>query len=188
MRILVLGGTSFVGRAVVEQALADGHELTLFSRGRTGTELFPDVERRTGDRDEGDYASLLGRQLGRRRRRQRLRPAARRQASRRPARRVGRYLFISTGSVYDPTRATSRSPRRPPAGPERGTEDITGDTYGPLKVACEDDVLDRWGQAATIVRPGVVAGPHDPTDRFTYWCAAAADGGRVALPPGRTSR
>jgi 2'-hydroxyisoflavone reductase len=183
MRILVLGGTSFVGRAIVEQALADGHELTLFSRGRTGTELFPDVERRTGDRDEGDYASLsdgswdavvdvsgyVPRHAG--------------QAADALEGRVGRYLFISTGAIYDPTRAdeplTEAAPR---LAPERGTEDITGDTYGPLKVACEDEVLDRWGQAATIVRPGVVAGPYDPTDRFTYWVRRTAGGGRVALP------
>jgi 2'-hydroxyisoflavone reductase len=183
MRILVLGGTSFVGRAVVEQALADGHELTLFSRGRTGTELFPDVARRLGDRDAGDYASLshgswdgvvdvsgyVPRHVG--------------QAADALHGRVGRYLFISTVSVYDATRAdeplTEAAPR---LAPERGTEDITGDTYGPLKVSCEDDVLDRWGQAATIVRPGVVAGPHDPTDRFTYWVRRTADGGRVALP------
>jgi 2'-hydroxyisoflavone reductase len=183
MRILVLGGTSFVGRAVVESALADGHDLTLFSRGRTGTDLFPDVERRTGDRDTGDYASLEGgawdaavdvsgyvpRHVG--------------QATDALHGRVGRYLFISTGSVYDHTRAgeplTESAPR---LAPERGTEEITFETYGGLKVACEDDLLDRWGAAATIVRPGIVAGPHDPTDRFTYWVRRAADGGRVALP------
>ena len=183
MRILVLGGTSFVGRAVVEQALADGHALTLFTRGRTGTELFPGVARRTGDRDTGDYASLqdgswdavvdvsgyVPRHVG--------------QAADALHGRTGRYLFISTGSVYDHTRAdeplTESAPR---LAPERSTEDVTGETYGALKVACEDDVLERWGQAATIVRPGIVAGPHDPTDRFTYWARRAADGGRVALP------
>jgi len=183
MRILVLGGTSFVGRAIVEQALADGHQLTLFSRGRTGAELFPDVERRTGDRDSGDYASLqdgswdavvdvsgyVPRHVG--------------QATDALQGRVGRYLFISTGSVYDHTRAagplTESAPR---LAPERGTEDYQSQAYGALKVACEDDLLERWGTAATIVRPGIVAGPHDPTDRFTYWARRAADGGRVALP------
>ena len=183
MRILVLGGTSFVGRAVVDQALADGHDLTLFSRGRTGPELFPDVERRTGDRDSGDYASLqdgsweavvdvsgyVPRHVG--------------QATDALHGRVGRYLFISTGSVYDHTRAgeplTEDAPR---LAPVRDTEEISFETYGALKVACEDDLLERWGDAATIVRPGIVAGPYDPTDRFTYWVRRAADGGRVALP------
>ncbi len=96
---------------------------------------------------------------------------------------MGRYLFISTGSVYDRKAAgdgmTEDSPR---LAPERGTEEITADTYGPLKVACEDDVLARYGDRATIVRPGIVAGPYDPTDRFTWWVRRAARGGRVALP------
>ena len=183
MRILVLGGTSFVGRAVVERALADGHELTLFSRGRTGTDLFPDVERRTGDRDSGDYASLQDGRWDAVVDVSGYVPRHVAQAADALHGRVGRCVFISTGSVYDHTRAdeplTEAAPR---LDPERGTEDITGETYGPLKVACEDDVLERWGPAATIVRPGIVAGPHDPTDRFTYWTRRAADGGRVALP------
>ena len=183
MKILVLGGTSFVGRAIVEDALAAGHEVTLFSRGKTGTELFPDLERRVGDRDTGDYASLaegswdavvdvsgyVPRHVG--------------QAMDALGDRGGRYLFISTGSVYDRAQAgdgiTEDSARLPA---ERGTEEIDGETYGRLKVACEDDVLARYGDAATIVRPGIVAGPHDPTDRFTYWVRRAARGGAVALP------
>jgi 2'-hydroxyisoflavone reductase len=183
MDLLVLGGTSFVGRAIVDDALAHGHTVTLFSRGKTGSDLFPDLERRVGDRDTGDYASLsegrwdavvdvsgyVPRHVG--------------QAADALGDRVGRYLFISTGSVYDRTKAgdgmTEDTPR---FAPERGTEEITGETYGPLKVACEDDVLSRYGDAATIVRPGIVAGPHDTTDRFTYWVRRAARGGRVALP------
>jgi 2'-hydroxyisoflavone reductase len=183
LRILVLGGTSFVGRAIVDDLLAGGHELTLFSRGKTGTDLFPDLDRRVGDRDNGDYASLadgswqavvdvtayVPRHIA--------------EAGDALAGRTGRYLFISTGSVYDrlsaPDGMTEDTAR---LAPERGTEEITGETYGPLKVACEDDVLARYGEAAAIVRPGIVAGPHDPTDRFTYWVRRAARGGRVALP------
>jgi 2'-hydroxyisoflavone reductase len=183
MRILLLGGTSFIGRAIADTALADGDAVTLFGRGRTGTELFPQAERRTGDRDTGSYGALhegswdavvdvsayVPRHVG--------------QAMEALHGRFGRYLFISTGSVYDRLQAsdglTEESPRLPP---ERDTEEITGETYGPLKVACEDDVLGRLGDRATIVRPGIVAGPHDPTDRFTYWVRRAARGGRVALP------
>ena len=184
MKLLVLGGTSFVGRAIVEDALAAGHTPTLFSRGKTGRDLFPDVERRTGDRDAGDYASLadgswdavidvtgyIPRHIA--------------QVADALGDRFGsRYLFISTGSVYDRTQAgdgmTEDTAR---LAPERSTEEITGETYGPLKVACEDDVLSRFGDRATIVRPGIVAGPHDPTDRFTYWVRRAARGGVVALP------
>src|SRR4051794_39727013 len=156
MQILVLGGTSFVGRAIVEDLLADGHELTLFSRGKTGTDLFPQLDRRPGDRDTGDYASLaegsweavvdvsgyIPRHVG--------------EASDALAGRIGRYLFISPGSVYDRSKATADMTEDVPRlAPERGTEEITGETYGPLKVACEDDVVARYGKDATIVRPGI---------------------------------
>lgn len=182
MQILVLGGTSFVGRAVVEELVGRSHSPTLFTRGVTNPELFPDVPRRRGDRDAGDYASLDGsrwdavvdvsayhpRHLG--------------QAL--DATTAGRYLLVSTVSVYD-------LPRCPEEGlaeddallPEvRHTEEVTGATYGGLKVACESDLVKRLGDRATIVRPGIVAGPHDTTDRFTYWARRGAQGGRVALP------
>jgi len=183
MNVLVLGGTSFVGRAIVEDLLARGHTPSVFSRGKTGADLFPGVTRLTGDRESGDYAALgsgswdavvdvsayVPRHIA--------------QAADALGDRIGRYLFISTGSVYDRTRAedglTEKTPR---LAPYRESEQINGETYGPLKVACEDDVLERFGTAATIVRPGIVAGPHDPTDRFTYWVRRAARGGRIALP------
>ena len=183
MRTLVLGGTSFVGRAIVEDALDRGDEVTIFTRGQTGPALFPGVERRIGDRSSGNYSALAAgswdavvdvsgyvpRHVG--------------QAANALGDRIGRYLFISTGSVYGrlggPDAIAEDAPRLPS---ERDTEEITGDTYGPLKVACEDDVLARYGEQGTVVRPGIVAGPHDPTDRFTWWVRRAARGGRVALP------
>jgi nucleoside-diphosphate-sugar epimerase len=183
MRILVLGGTTFVGRAIVADALRTGAEVTLFSRGRTGTDLFPEAARLLGDRDTGDYASLDGgkwdaavdvsgyvpRHVG--------------QAMDALEGRVGRYLFISSHAVYQRTGlgpgSAEDTPRRPP---RRDTEELDSETYGPLKVACEDDVLARYGEQATLVRPGKVAGPHDNSDMFTYWVRRAARGGPVALP------
>ncbi|RKS77912.1 2'-hydroxyisoflavone reductase [Motilibacter peucedani] len=184
MQILVLGGTSFVGRALVEAALSAGHSVTLFNRGRTEPGLFPGVPRLVGDRETGDYAALadgscwdavvdvsayVPRHVA--------------QALDALEGRTGRYLFVSTGSTYDRRRAKpgldETSPR---LAPERSTEVVDDTTYGPLKVACEDDVLARLGDRATIVRPGVVAGPGDPTDRFTWWVRRAARGGAVALP------
>lgn len=183
MRILVLGGTSFVGRAIVDDALRGGADVTLFGRGRTGTGLFPNVRRLVGDRDTGDYAALRGgtwdgvvdvsgyvpRQVG--------------QAIDALGDQVGRYLFISSHAVYSRTGVGPGSdedtPRRPPV---RDTEEVVEATYGPLKVACEDDVTARFGDRATIVRPCRVAGPYDNTDAFTYWVRRAARGGRVALP------
>ena len=184
MRLLVLGGTSFVGRAVVERALSAGHEPTLFSRGRTGAELFPDVERRRGDRATGDYASLAGGGWDAVVDVSAYVPRHVQQAADALRDVVGRCLFISTGSVYDVARAPASDLAEDCARlpPERGTEEVTGDTYGPLKVACEDDVAARWGSSGTVVRPGIVAGPHDPTDRFRYWVRRAARGGRVAVP------
>jgi len=182
MRILVLGGTSFVGRAITEDALRSGADVTLFSRGKTGTSLFPEVPRLTGDRDTGDYAALragswdavvdvsgyVPRHVG--------------QAMDALGDRASRYLFISSHAVYRQESlpgATEDAPRRPP---RRDTEVLDNETYGPCKVACEDDVVARFGDRATIVRPGKVAGPHDWQDGLTYWVQRAARGGPVALP------
>jgi 2'-hydroxyisoflavone reductase len=183
MRILVLGGTAFVGRAIVADALRSGAEVTLFGRGKTGTELFPEAARLRGDRDTGDYAALrdgtwdavvdvsgyVPRHVG--------------QAMDALGDRIGRYLFISSHAVYRQEGlrpgADEDAPRRAPV---RDTEELWDTTYGPLKVACEDDVLARYGERATIVRPGKVAGPHDWQDGLTYWVRRAARGGRVAVP------
>ena len=183
MRILLLGGTTFVGRAIVADALRSGAEVTLFSRGRTGSGLFPEVPRLIGDRDTADYAALragewdavvdvsgyVPRHVG--------------QSMDALGDRVGRYLFISSHAVYQRTGVGPGSdedtPRRPPV---RDTEELDDATYGPLKVACEDDVMARYGSRATIVRPGKVAGPYDMSDSFLYWVRRAARGGRVALP------
>ncbi|MDT7545178.1 MAG: hypothetical protein QOE99_1288 [Actinomycetota bacterium] len=183
MQILVLGGTSFVGRAIVEESLSDGHTVTLFSRGKTGTDLFPELNHRIGDRESGAYDSLFTGSWDAVVDVSGYVPRHVAQAADALGDRIGRYLFISTGSVYDRAAATDGVTEDTPRfAPERGTEEITGATYGPLKVACEDDVLTRFGDHGTIVRPGIVAGPHDPTDRFTYWVRRAARGGRVALP------
>ncbi|WP_117208901.1 NAD-dependent epimerase/dehydratase family protein [Allorhizocola rhizosphaerae] len=181
MRILVLGGTSFVGRAIVDDAVGRGHEVTLFNRGRN-KDVFPHLDQRVGDRASGDYASLQNGRWDAVVDVSAYIPRHVRQAADAVGDGLARYLFISTGSVYDHTGAQGFPAEDcPRLAPERGTEEVTGATYGPLKVACEDDVTARYGDRATIVRPGIVAGPHDPTDRFTYWVRHAARGGRVVL-------
>ncbi|MFF4987004.1 NAD-dependent epimerase/dehydratase family protein [Streptosporangium saharense] len=183
MRILVLGGTRFVGHAIVEAALRSGAEVTLFGRGRTGPGLFPHLTRLLGDRDTDDYAALrdgtwdavvdvsgyVPRHVA--------------GAMDALQDRVGRYLFISSHAVYRRTGLGPGSDEDTPLRPQvRDTEERDDDTYGPLKVACENDVVARYGSRATIVRPGKVAGPHDPSDAFTYWVRRASHGGPVALP------
>jgi 2'-hydroxyisoflavone reductase len=182
MRILVLGGTSFVGRAIVEAARIGNHDVTLFSRGRTGSDLFPGVPRLIGDRDSGDYRTLAGTSWDAVVDVSAYVPRQVREVIGALGDGVGRYLFISTGAVYDRFAAKPDAAEDSPLlAPENTTEEITFATYGPLKVACEDVVRARYGDQATVVRPGIVAGPHDNSDRFTYWVRRAARGGRVAL-------
>ena len=180
----MLGGTSFVGRAIAAEALVRGDELTLFNRGIKGAALFARADRRKGDRETGDYASLADGSWDAVVDVSAYVPRHVAQAAEAVQDRGGRYLLISTGSVYDRTLAApdAMDENAPRLAPVRNTEEVTGETYGALKVACEDDVLARFGDRATIVRPGIVAGPHDVTDRFTYWVRRAARGGRVALP------
>ncbi|SDO86132.1 NAD-dependent epimerase/dehydratase family protein [Actinacidiphila guanduensis] len=183
MRILVLGGTAFVGRAIVADALENGMEVTLFGRGRTGRELFPGVERLIGDRDTGDYSALRGRSWDAVVDVSGYRPREVGQAMDAVEGRVGRYLFVSSHAVYVQEGvgpgADEDTPRRPPV---RDAQVLDNSTYGPSKVACEDDVVARYGERATLVRPGKVVGPYDPGENLTYWVRRAARGGRVAVP------
>ncbi|MEU9074604.1 NAD-dependent epimerase/dehydratase family protein [Kitasatospora sp. NPDC004745] len=183
MRILILGGTSFVGRAIADDALRSGAEVTLFTRGRTNPGLFPDAVHLIGDRDTGDYDALRGGSwdavvdvTG-------YRPHQVDQAMDALGDRVGRYLFVSSHSVYEQEGLAPGSDESAPLrAPLREAAQLTDATYGRLKVACEDDVRARYGDRATIVRPGKVAGPHDDQRGLTYWARRAAQGGRIALP------
>ncbi|MFJ7243801.1 NAD-dependent epimerase/dehydratase family protein [Kitasatospora sp. NPDC098652] len=183
MRILVLGGTSFVGRAIASDALRSGAEVTLFNRGRTNPALFPEARHLRGDRDTGDYAALGTGEwdavvdvTG-------YRPRQVDQAMTALGDRVGRYLFVSSHAVYRrPGLAPHSDESAPLREPLREAEELSEETYGRLKVACEQDVTARYGDRATIVRPGKVAGPHDEQRGLTYWARRAARGGRIALP------
>ena len=183
MRLLIIGGTRFLGRALVEDALARGHKVTLFNRGKTNPELFPEVERITGDRD-GGLEALEGRTwdavvdtCGYFPRIVRASAEALRDS-------VGTYVFISTISVYaDLSKPVDES--SPLGTMEDETLEEFGDEfqyYGPLKALCEQAVQDAYGERALIIRPGFIVGPHDPTDRFTYWPVRVARGGRVLAP------
>jgi 2'-hydroxyisoflavone reductase len=170
MRLLVLGGTKFLGRHVVAHALADGHEVTTFTRGQTNPELFPDVEHLRGDRD-GDLDALGGREWDGVVDTSGYVPRVVRQSADLLHDAVQRYVFVSSISVY-------AEPEEEPAD-----EDVQAH-YGALKRACERVVDEVYGDRGTAVRAGLIVGPYDPTDRFTYWARRLAAGGDV-LAPGR---
>jgi 2'-hydroxyisoflavone reductase len=181
VNLLILGGTQFVGRAIARTALDRGHRVTLFHRGKTNADLFPEAEHVLGDRD-GGLDGLSGRRwdavcdvCG-------YVPRVVRQSVEALAGAAPSYAFISTVSVYaDLSRpGTDESAALPPP-PDPPTEEITPKTYGPLKAACEKEVAAFPG-ATLIVRPGLIVGPHDSTDRFTYWPVRVARGGEVAAP------
>lgn len=182
MKILILGGTRFLGRHLVEAAVARGHELTLFHRGRSGPALFPQVERLIGDRD-GALGALEGARrwdavidtCG-------FLPRIVRASAQCLAGRVNRYAFVSSVSVYaDMTvPGLSESAACAPLG-DAASEDIARD-YGALKAACEREVDSQYGDRALVIRPGLIVGPFDPTGRFTYWPIRVRRGGDVLAP------
>ncbi len=181
MKILVLGGTQFVGRALVEAALAGGNELTLFHRGVTNAGLFPEAEHVLGDRD-GDLGLLSGRSWDACVDVSGYLPRLVGDAARALEASVERYVYVSTISVY-----ADMSVPRDESGPlatidDETTEEITGGSYGALKALGESAVTDVYGERATIVRPGFIIGPYDHTGRFPWWAHRAARGGEMIVP------
>ena len=184
MKILMLGGTVFVGRSLVEQALAAGHAVTLFTRGRHNPDIFPQAESLRGDRDGGLAVLESGRwdavvdTCG-------YVPRIVRQSARLLSSRVEHYTFISSISVYADFETVGADERYPTGTlDDPSVETVDAKTYGPLKALCERAVEEELPGRALIVRPGLIVGPNDPTDRFTYWPVRAARGGEV-LAPGR---
>jgi 2'-hydroxyisoflavone reductase len=181
MRLLCIGGTRFAGRFTAEAALAAGHEVTLFHRGKTGADLFPEAEHVLGDRAT-DLHLLDGRSFdavldfcG-------YFPAKVR-ASAEVLAGSGWYGFVSSVSAHPlplPAGSDEDAPLHEPL--LSGEEVITGDSYGPLKVACEQEVKRIFAGRSAVVRPGYIVGPYDPTDRFPSLVRRAAAGGEMLVP------
>ena len=184
MRVLVLGGTVFLGRHIVETLLARGHDVTLFHRGQRGRELFPDVERVLGDRTTDldrlpkdamwdavvDTSAFL--------------PGAVATSAGMLRGRAGQYVFISSVSVYDVSLpAVDESSPTPELPADKPRDEFDIEQYGPLKLLCEREALAAFGpDRALLVRPGLIVGPYDQSDRFTYWPVRFARGGDVVVP------
>lgn len=181
LRILILGGTQFIGIHMVDAALKRGHTVTLFNRGRSNPEMLPGVEKLKGDRN-GDLDSLKGRNWDAVIDNSGYVPRHVRLSAELLAPQVGRYLFISTISVYASFAKPNDEDSPLRAMEDESIEKVDGLTYGPLKVLCERAVHAACGNRATIVRPGFIVGPNDSTDRFTHWPARAAHGGEMVAP------
>ena len=186
MKLLLLGGTGFLGPALVEAALGRGHDVTLFTRGRTGAGLFPEAEHLRGDR-EHDLSPLRGRRWDAVVDTSGYVPRVVRASAELLTDVVAHYTFVSSISVYaDLDRPIDEEAPLASIADET-TEEVTGETYGPLKALCERAVTTTFGQHSAIVRPGLIVGPRDPTGRFTYWPHRVARGGHV-LAPGDPAR
>lgn len=189
LKILVLGGTKFLGPAIVEPAIARGHEVTLFNRGKTNPHLFPGLEKLRGDRDpekgEGikalagrrfdaifDDSGYFPRMVG---------------ASAKTLAAAGssQYIFVSSISAYrDNRKAGADEDYTLATIPDPASESMgkNYEYYGALKALCEAATRTAFGERATIVRPGYIVGPNDPTDRFTWYPVRAARGGEMLAP------
>ena len=165
MKILIIGGTVFVGRHIAECAVSRGHDVTVFHRGSKGTGIVAGVHEILGDRNTDlglcasqDWDVVIDSCA--------YVPRVAKIAADTLNTVTKRYVFISTISVYS---IADNGSLFVAENPPCGTEEVTGETYGRLKVECENVLTDAFGDRLTVVRPGMVAGPFDPTNRFTYW-------------------
>ncbi len=181
MKILIIGGTRFLGRHLVNSARARGHEVTLFNRGQTNPNLFGQVDKIQGDREK-DLDQLSGQwdavidTCG-------YFPRIVRMSAEALKGKVEQYVFISSISAYADFKKIGINESDPVGKIENeAMEEITGESYGPLKALCEKAVQEVFGMDSLIIRPGLIVGPHDPTDRFTYWPVRVARGSTILAP------
>lgn len=190
MNLLILGGTVFVGRHLVEAARAAGHTVTLFNRGQHNPDLFPDVEKLRGDRTTAEGLEVLrGRTFDAVIDTCGYVPRVVRASAELLAGAVGHYTFVSSISVYADFKTPGTNESAPVARMnDPSVEQVTGETYGPLKALCEEAAESALPGRVLCVRAGLIVGPHDSTDRFTYWPArvdratSGVRGGGVLAP------
>ena len=182
MKLLILGGTRFLGRHIAEQALAAGHTVTLLHRGRSAVGLFPQAEHRIADRD-GDLAALATGEWDAAIDTSAYVPRQVSAVAAALGGRVGHYQLVSSISAYADLAAAGvdeDGALKTLADP--AVETVTGDTYGGLKVLCERAAQLGFDGRCLVNRPGLIVGPHDPTGRFTWWLQRLQRGGTVLAP------
>lgn len=180
--LLILGGTAFLGPELVEAAQSAGWTVTLFNRGKTNPHLFPDVEKLRGDR-RSDLRALEGRCWDAVVDTSGYFPKDVTASARRLAKSVGLYVFVSTISVYGDTSKPGIDERSPVAKTDQPDADkVTGANYGALKALCEEAAEKEMPGKTLVIRPGLIIGPGDTSDRFTYWPVRVARGGEVLSP------
>jgi 2'-hydroxyisoflavone reductase len=185
MDVLLLGGPSFLGRYLMDAALARGDRVTMFNRGRTNPDLYPEVERLIGDRD-GDLTALAGRSWDVVVDTSGFAPRVVGATCELLAGSVGAYVFVSTTGVYSETARVGCDESSPLRRLADETDDLETEDhiafYGALKVLCEQTVESFFPDASILLRPGPIVGPLDPSERFTYWVRRAAEGGEAIVP------
>jgi 2'-hydroxyisoflavone reductase len=185
-KILILGGTGFLGPCVVRRATERGHVMTLFNRGKTDPKAFPELEQLRGDRSTGNLAALEGREWDAVVDTSGYFPRQVRESASLLAAHVNQYVFVSTISVYQPIDKPGADESAPLATMRKGVDPETtkeiGPDYGALKALCEQAAEKEMPEQVSNIRPGLIVGPDDPSDRFTYWPVRVADGGEVLAP------
>ncbi|GAB5493014.1 MAG: SDR family oxidoreductase [Phototrophicaceae bacterium] len=183
MKILVIGGTRFFGRAFTELALSKGHDVTIFHRGESDSEHFSEARRVLGDRHDdleklgdGSWDAVLDTCA--------YVPHSVEQASDYLKDKVNQYVFISTISVYAPSSELNRDEDADliPHPEDEPIDELKMENYGSLKVLCEEALDKAMPNKVTHIRPGLIVGPHDATNRFTYWQTRVNCGGDVLVP------
>jgi 2'-hydroxyisoflavone reductase len=184
MKLLVIGGTRFVGRHFVELAIKKGHQITLFNRGKSTPGIFSGIEQFHGSRNDrlselpisNRHWDCVLDTCG-------YMPRIVKNSAEYLEDSVDQYVFVSTISVYaDFTKPGINEDSPLSRTDDPAAETVTNENYGPLKVLCENAVSEIYGDNTLIIRPGLIIGPYDSTDRFTYWPVRIKNGGEVMAP------
>lgn len=182
MELLILGGTIFLGKHIVNAAIKKGHTVTLFNRGKHNPDWFPELEKIKGDR-EGDLSGLKGRKFDGVIDTSGYVPHIVKKSAEFLKDTAGHYTFVSSISVYSRMQDLSINENFETATVTDGnTDEMTMENYGALKYLCENEVLNSFGERSSVVRSGLIVGDGDFSDRFTYWIHRIGKGGKVIVP------